>query len=128
MDFVNPLLTGGHSDCCLLAKDGMILKKILSNKGEVEFYEDFISEDSDYVEENRILKKFFPKYYGKEIVGEEAYMKLDNLMHPMENCSYMDLKIGSKVIYESALGWGPERLKCQSQKKKELLLMNIILE
>ncbi len=95
-------VVGGHGSkknkgLPILVRGNTILKPFQKGKGELEagFYE-YISKT------NHVMKAFIPRFYGCELVGDDKYLKLENLTYGLDKPCVLDLKMGTQTYDEAA--------------------------
>ena len=87
---------GGHAGGIIYDGEKMIKK---TKPSEIENYSK-IFDDSEETSLTK-LRPFVPKYYGADLTassGGKIDMTIENLLHGLENGSYIDIKLGSSTL------------------------------
>lgn len=90
----NNAIAAGHPDYVIL-KQHQFLKRAKQN--EIDMYEQIFSEKGNYIEENKMIQRFIPSYYGT-VQLEHTYLIIENFLYKHSKASILDLKLG-RVTY-----------------------------
>eukprot|EP00826_Nyctotherus_ovalis_P049997 TRINITY_DN6085_c0_g2_i11.p1 TRINITY_DN6085_c0_g2~~TRINITY_DN6085_c0_g2_i11.p1 ORF type:complete len:274 (-),score=57.10 TRINITY_DN6085_c0_g2_i11:74-820(-) len=88
------VLAGGHIANFKL-HDGSLLKK--AAKAEIEFFQEINDKSSKYYGERLAIDEFVPQFYGVENIGEEQWIKMEDITFGLTYPSYIDVKMGTQT-------------------------------
>ena len=88
---VSTIIAAGHPELFIVKQD-KFLKKAKQN--EIDMYSQLLSETSEYLEQNKVIKSLVPSYLGTFIHQENTYLILENLLYKRQRASILDVKLG----------------------------------